>query len=61
MEKVRPWIEPAQGYKKNRLGLNQHFLNRIHRTWVMSLLADAVVLLRARAILNQPPSTEAAW
>ena len=61
MEKVRPWIEPAQGYEKNRLGLNQLFLNSIQLTWVMSLLADAVVLLRARAILNQPPSTEAAW
>ena len=53
LEKVRPWIEPAQSYEKNQLGLSQLFLNNLRLTWTASLLADAVVLLRARAIENQ--------
>jgi hypothetical protein len=54
LTKVRPWIEPAQSYEKNQLGLNQMFLNSLFVTWVNCLLADAVVLLRAHALLSDP-------
>jgi hypothetical protein len=54
LEKVRPWIEPAQAYEKNQLGLNQMFLNSLQFTWAVCLLADAAVLLRAHAMLRQP-------
>jgi hypothetical protein len=54
LTKVRPWIEPAQSYEKNQLGLNQMFLNSLGVTWVNCLLADAVVLLRAHALLSAP-------
>jgi hypothetical protein len=51
---VRPWIEPAQSYEKNQLGLSTVFLNSLRLAWIMSLLADAAVLLRARALLQIP-------
>jgi len=54
LQQVRPWIEPAQSYEKNQLGLSQVFLNSLRLTWVMSLLADAAMLLRARALLCDP-------
>jgi hypothetical protein len=54
LEKVRPWIEPAQAYEKNQLGLNRMFLNSLFVTWINCLLADAVVLLRANALLSHP-------
>jgi len=54
LEKVRPWIEPAQSYEKNQLGLNQMFLNSLFVTWINCLLADAIVLLRAHALLSRP-------
>jgi len=54
LEKVRPWIEPAQSYEKNQLGLKRMFLNSLQLTWVNCLLADAVVLLRAHALLLEP-------
>jgi hypothetical protein len=53
---VRSWIEAAQSYEKNQLGLNQIFLNSLRLCWTMSLLADTVCLLRAHAFLGQPPS-----
>ena len=53
-EKVRPWIEPAQSYEKNQLGLSNFFLNSLQIAWVMFLLADAVALLRARAMIGNP-------
>lgn len=56
LQQVRPWIEPAQSYEKNQLGLSQVFLNSLRLTWTMSLLADAVVLLRASALLRHPPT-----
>ncbi len=55
-EKVRPWIEPAQSYEKNQLGLSAFFLNSLQIAWVMFLLADAVALLRAQALLGDPTS-----
>ena len=54
LQQVRPWIEPAQSFEKNQLGLSDAFLNSLRFTWVMSLLSDAVVLLRARALLERP-------
>lgn len=54
LQQVRPWIEPAQAYEKNQLGLAQMFLNSLRLTWCMALLADAVVLLRAHALLHAP-------
>lgn len=52
--RVRPWVEPAQAYEKNQLGLSRFFLNSLQLTWVMCLLADMVVLLRAQALLCSP-------
>lgn len=57
LQRVRPWIEPAQSYEKNQLGLNQMFWNSLRLTWCMALLADAVVLLRVHALLHRPPET----
>lgn len=54
LQQVRPWIEPAQSYEKNQLGLSQIFLNSLRLTWTMCLLADAAVLLRAHALLRYP-------
>lgn len=54
LQQVRPWIEPAQSFEKNQLGLSHVFFNSLRFTWVMSLLADAAVLLRAQALLAQP-------
>ena len=51
---MRPWIEPAQSFEKNQLGLSDVFFNSLRFTWVMALLADAAVLLRARALLGRP-------
>ena len=53
-ERVRPWIEPLQSYEKNQLGLASFFLNSLQLTWIMCLLADLVVLLRAQAVLCSP-------
>jgi hypothetical protein len=57
LEKVRPWIEPAQAYEKNQLGPNQMFRNSLQFTWAACLLADAAVLLRAHAMLMRPTHT----
>jgi hypothetical protein len=57
LEQVRPWIEPAQSYEKNQLGLKRMFLNSLQLTWVNCLLADAIVLLRAHARLHKPAAT----
>lgn len=52
--RLRSWIEAAQSYENNQLGLNQLFLNSLRLCWTMSLLADTVCLLRARAFSGQP-------
>jgi hypothetical protein len=57
LHQVRAWIEPAQAYEKNLLGLKRMFLNSLRLCWTLSLLADAVVLLRALALLAQPEPT----
>ena len=51
LTRVRPWIEATQSYEKNQLGLGQIFLNSLRLTWIVCLLADAISLLRARALL----------
>jgi hypothetical protein len=55
LQQVRPWIEPAQSYEKNQLGLGTMFLNSLRLTWTLGLLADTVVLLRAHALLSRRP------
>lgn len=55
LERTRPWVEPAQSYEKNQLGLNDAFYNSLRMTWTMSLLADAVVGMRARALTEAKP------
>jgi len=55
LQQVRPWIEPAQSYEKNQLGLGAMFFNSLRLTWCMALLADAAVLLRAHALLHAAP------
>ena len=59
LQQVRPWIEPAQSYEKNQLGLGAMFFNSLRLTWCLALLADAVVLLRAHALLHAPASERA--
>ena len=54
LRQARSWIEASQSYEKNQLGLSQIFFNSLRLTWMMSLLADTVALLRARAILTSP-------
>ena len=56
LRQARSWIEAAQSYEKNQLGLNQMFLNSLHLTWTACLLADTVTLLRARVLLLHPPA-----
>lgn len=53
--RVRPWVEPAQSFEKHQLGLRKFFLNSLQLTWIMSLLVDLAVLLRAQALLSSPP------
>ncbi len=36
LQQVRPWIEPAQSYEKNQLGLGQMFFNSLRLTWCMA-------------------------
>ncbi len=55
LRQVRPWIEPAQSFEKNQLGLGQMFLNSLRLTWQMSLWADSAVLWRTMAWLDTPP------
>lgn len=53
LKQCRSWIEAAQSYDKNQLGLSQFFFNSLRLTWVCSLLADSVCLLRALALLER--------
>jgi hypothetical protein len=55
LAQARPWIEPAQAYEKNQLGLSALFLNILRLAWTMGLLADSVVLMRAHALLTRRP------
>jgi hypothetical protein len=54
LQQVRPWVEPAQSFEKNQLGLGDMFFNSRRLTWMMALLADSAVLLRTRALLQRP-------
>jgi hypothetical protein len=55
LRQSRPWIEAAQSYEKNQLGLNSMFLNSLRLTAFLGLLADTVSLLRAHALLHGVP------
>jgi hypothetical protein len=57
LKQCRSWTEAAQSYDKNQLGLSQFFLNSLRLTWVCSLLADSVCLLRALAMLKKRPAS----
>lgn len=54
LQQVGPWIEPAQSFEKNQLGLGAMFFNSLRLTWQMSLWADSAMLLRTLAWLNVP-------
>jgi hypothetical protein len=54
LRQSRSWIEATQSYEKNQLGMSQLFLNSLRLTWIMSLLADTVALLRGRAMITSP-------
>lgn len=54
LRQVRPWIEPAQSFEKNQLGLGRMFFHSLRLTWQMSLWADSAVLLRRMAWLDTP-------
>lgn len=56
LRQARSWVEAAQSYEKNQLGLSQIFLNSLRLTWVVCLLADTVALLRASAFTREPKS-----
>lgn len=58
LRQVRPWIEPAQSFEKNQLGLGQMFLNSLRLTWQLSLWADSAVLLRTMAWLDTSTESE---
>ena len=57
LRQVRPWIEPAQSFEKNQLGLGQMFFNSLRLTWQMSLWTDSAVVLRTMAWLDMPRET----
>jgi hypothetical protein len=57
LQHMRPWIEPTQSYEKNQLGLGQVFLNSLRLTWTVCLLADAVSIIRARALMEKPAAS----
>jgi hypothetical protein len=59
LRRVRSWIEPAQSFEKNQLGLSEMFFNSLRLTWCMGLLADSVCLLRAQVLLKSSSSTKA--
>ena len=54
LRQVRPWIEPAQSFEKNQLGLGQMFFNSLRLAWQMSLWTDSAVLLRTMVWLDTP-------
>jgi len=54
IKRARSWIEPAQAFEKNLLGLNSYFLNSLRLSWTLGLLVDSVVLLRNLALLERP-------
>jgi len=55
LRQARSWIEGAQSYEKNQLGLNSMFLNSLRLTAILCLLTDTVGLLRAHALLCEDP------
>ena len=60
LQQVRPWIEPAQSFEKNQLGLSNVFCNSLRFTWVMGLLADAVCVVAGASAVGATPRSFAA-
>jgi hypothetical protein len=56
LRQARSWVEAAQSYEKNQLGLSQIFFNSLRLAWTVCLLADTVALLRAAAFTREPKS-----
>ncbi len=56
LTQCRSWVEATQSYDKNQLGLSRFFLNSLRLTWVCSLLADSVCLLKALLLLKSRPT-----
>lgn len=56
VRQVRPWIEATQAYDKHRAGLGKMFFNSLRLTAMMASLADTTYLLRAHAMLKNPPT-----
>lgn len=56
LRQARSWVEAAQSYEKNQLGLSQIFFNSLRLAWTVCLLADTVALLRAAAFTREPAS-----
>lgn len=54
LRQSRSWIEATQSYEKNQLGLGSMFINSLRLAWIVGLLADTVILLRAHAYLSLP-------
>ena len=54
LRQVRPWIEPAQSFEKNQLGLGRMFLRNLRFAWQMSLWVDSAVILRTMRWLDVP-------
>jgi hypothetical protein len=52
LRQSRSWIEAAQSYEKNQLGLSRMFLNGLRLTSIVCLMAHTVSLLRAHAFLG---------
>lgn len=55
LKQSRSWIEAAQSYEKNQLGLGQFFFNSLRLAAIVCLLSDTVCLLRAHALVNGAP------
>ena len=56
LRQARSWIEPAQSFEKNVLGLKSHFLNSLRLAWYLGLMTDAAVLLRNLALFKDASS-----
>jgi hypothetical protein len=54
LRQVRPWIEAAQSFEKQQLGLSRMFFRSLRLAWQMGLWADSAVLLRTMAWLDTP-------
>jgi hypothetical protein len=52
LQQVRPWIEPAQSFEKNQLGLGDVFFNSLRFTWAMALHFESIKIGMTRSDLE---------